>query len=290
MLNKIGESRFVGTQILPFKQSAVSEGKYPVFGAEQFDNNASKPRSPGSKAARIDFEYGADVFACKQYMLEAPLPDEDANRAAQNGISDLRASLAMKLQRNLMVGHELRVSSIVYGAAFNSTAQTGAPMSTTATALPIVTIQNAVERLNANGFFNPSLVIESSLFNELMNTDDVRSIFNGAAVYTNRQVLLDAFGVSNIIICPTRYNTAAKGKDASRTKIWPDDKYLVAELAGGDFSAGGIGRTIAYAPDGGAFTAETYRSSEIKSDILRVYNSVDEKIINVLAGELITSA
>jgi hypothetical protein len=291
MLNKIGENRFVGTQILPIRNVGLSNGQYPVFNAEVFDNDASKARAPGSKAARIDFGYGQQDYACKQYMLEAPLPDEDANKASQDGIDDVTAALAMKLQRNLMVGHERRVASIVYNAGFNSTEQTGAAMSTSATAKPIVTIQNAVERLNANGFYdNLALIIETSLYNELLNTDDVRDIFNGAGIYNNRQVLLDALGVNQIILCPTRFNAAAKGQNASRSKIWPDDKYLVAQVGGGDFANGGFGRTLAYSPDGGAFTAETYREESVKSDILRVYNSVDEVVINTNAGELITTA
>lgn len=290
-LNRIGENRFVGTQILPFRNVQTKTGTYPVFGAEQFDNDASKARAPGTLSARRDFQYGDQTYKCDQYMLEALLPDEDESKANDDGITDVRAAMGQKLARDLMVGHERRVSSVLYAASFTETAQSGSVMSVAATAKPIVTIQNAVERLNANGFFDSlALVIESSLFNELINTDDVRKIFNGAAVYTNRQILLDAFGVQQIIICPTRYNSAAKGQTASRSTIWPTDKYFIGQVAGGDFASGGFGRTIAYSPDGGAFTAQSYRSEEVKSDVLRVFNSVDEVVINTSAGEIITTA
>ena len=289
-LNKIGANRFVGTQILPPRLVGTKRGDYPVFGAEQFDLNASKERQPGSAAARRDFAYGQQDYACKQYMLEGVLPDEDESQANDDGILDARGAIAQKLQRDIMVGHELRVASAVYSAAFNTVNAT-ATMSSASTARPIQDIQNAVERLNGNGFYdNLALIIEVSLFNELLNTDDVRNIFNGAGLYTNREVLQGALGISQIILCPTRYNAAAKGKDANRTKIWPTDEYLVAQIAGGDFSNGGIGRTIAYSPDGGIFTAETYRDENIKSDILRVFNSVDEVIINTNAGEKIDNA
>jgi hypothetical protein len=97
-------------------------------------------------------------------------------------------------------------------------------------------------------------------------------------------------GVSQIILCPTRYNSAGKGKTAIRSRVWPTDKYLVGAIGGGDFSNGGLGRTLAYVPDGGIFSAETYRQEDIKSNVLRVFNSVDEVVINTTAGELITSA
>lgn len=208
LLNLIGENTFVGTRILPTAPKAVRKGQYPVFDEAVFDNNASKPRQPGSQFARRDTQYGSKDFTCKQYGLENPVADEDANEAEQNGISDVKAAVARQLQRDLMVGHELRVSTEVYSAAFNATAQIGGAMSAADTAKPIVTIQNAVERLHGNGFMeNLALIIESSLYNEMINTDEVRSIFNGNGQYTNRQVLLDAFGVQQIIVCPTRYNS-----------------------------------------------------------------------------------
>lgn len=288
-LNKIGENQFVGTQILPIRVAPTKTGQYPVFGDDQFDINASKVRSSGSKFARRDFDYDQQSYACQQYALEGVLPDEDASLAGDNGITDAAGSIAQKLQRDIMVGHELRTASLMTNAGFNGTAATAAMSNAGAT--PIVDIQNAVERLNANGFYNGlSLMMEVSLFNEMLNTPDVRGIFNGNGQYTNRQVLRDAFGVENIIVLPTRYNSAAKGKAASRTKIWADNEYFVGQVAGGDFSNGGFGRTLAYSADGGAFTAETYRDEPIKSDVLRVFNSVDEVIVNTNAAEKITGA
>lgn len=289
-LNKIGENRFVGTQILPVRDVATKTGQYPVFGDDQFDLNASKERASGSSFARRDFAYGQQDFSCKQYALEGLLPDEDATQASDDGITDAAGAIAQKLQRDLMVGHELRVASVMNAAGFNAVAQTGGAMSA-AGAKPISSIQNAVERLQGNGFYDDlALIIEVSLFNEMLNTTDVRGIFNGNGQYTDRQVILDALGVNQIIICPTRYNSAAKGKAAARSKIWSTDSYFVGQVAGGDFANGGFGRTLAYSPDGGVFTAETYRDEPIKSDVLRVLNSVDEAIINPNAAEKITAA
>ena len=287
-LNKVGGNKFVGLSILPVRNVGTKSGTYPVFDADHFDNDTSKQRAPGSKFARRDFKYSSQDFKCLQYGLEGVLPDEDETQANDDGVTEASGAIAAELQRDLMVGHELRVQEIVYGAAYNSTGAT-ASMSAGATAKPIKDIQNAVERLGGNGFNdNLALIIEESLFNEMLNVDDVRSIFNGNGTYTDRQVLRDALGVSQIIVCPTRYNSAAKGKSATRSKVWPTDKYLVAQVGGGDFANGGIGRTLAYSADGGIFTAEGYRDEGIKSDILRVYNSCDEVVINVNAGELIT--
>jgi len=292
MLNKIGENRFVGTQILPIRDVGTKTGEYPVFDSDQFDNDASKERASGTDFARRDFAYGQQSYKCVQYGLEGVLPDEDRTQANDDGISDVEASIAKALQRDLMVGHERRVKDVVFPSStpFNSTAATAA-MSAKSTAKPIEDIQLAVKRLHANGHFdNLAVIIEESLYQEMLNVDDVRTIFNGNGQYTDPEVLRAAFGVDRFIVCPTRYNSAAKGKSASRTSIWPIDKYLVGQVTGGDFSNGGFGRTLAYSPDGGSFSAENYRDEKKKSDILRVFNSVDEVVINSTAAELITGA
>lgn len=289
-LNALGDNRFVGTRILGTYQSPVSEGGYPVFGAEQFDNDQSKKRAPGSAFARNSFDYDEQTFKTTQYGIETKLPDEQRNKATQDGLNDIAATISDMDARNVMVGHEVRVSTLLYGASFNSTAATDA-MSSAATAKPIVDIQNAVERLSNKGFMDRiALVIEQSLYNELINTDDMRNITNGAGSYPNGELLRSIVGVDEVIICSANYNTAAKGKSASRSKIWPTDKYFVGQVAGGNFSAGGVGRTIAYNPNGGLMSVESYRDEKVKSDILRTYNEVDEVIINTNAGELITGA
>lgn len=290
-LNKIGENNFVGTKIFPVRNVGTKVGEYPTFSADQFDNNSSKARASGSLFPRQDFEYNKQTFACEQYALEGVLPDEDGTAASEAGVTDAAAAIAQKLQRNLMVGHELRCAAALTGAGFESTPATAAFDGSGSAPTPIVDIQNAVERLNAQGFYdNIALILETSLFNKMINTDDVRGIFNGNGTYTNRQVLLDAFGVNEIIITPTRYNSSAKGNASSRSRIWKTDELYVAQVAGGDFANGGFGRTLSFGPDGGVFTAEVYRDEPIKSDVLRVYNSVDEVVVNSNAGQKIASA
>ena len=290
-LNKIPQNRFVGLQILPPRLVDTRKGTYPVVEGNQVDNDSSKKTAPGSKTPRIDFQYGSDTYVCENYKLGGDLPIEDQNQAADDGFLDAQGALMQVVQRDLMVGHERRVSSLLYPSSspFNSTNGTAA-MSSSSTAKPIKDIQNAVDRLNANGIFeNLFVIMESSLFNEMLNTDDVRGIFNGNSEYVNRQVLLDAFGVNGLIVCPTRYNSAAKGKAVSRTKVWPEDKYLVGQVVGGNFMQGGFGRTLAYQPNGGIFTADEFTDDDGEVLTTRVKNCVDEVIINSNAAELIAS-
>lgn len=286
-LNKIGENEFVGTSILPIRQVSVKSGDYPIFDSDQFDIDDSAVRAPGTNFKRRDFVYGKQSFQCFQYALEGLLPDEDATQANQDGISDAAGAIAQKLQRDIMVGHERRVNSALTGAGFSSTtgdANRGNASLSNAAATPIKAVQSMVEELNGDGFFDLSLIIEKSLYDALLNSDQIGAIFAGSAQYQNKTDLQNILGVGNIIVTPTRYNSAAKGQTASRSRVWDNTKFYVGQIAGGEFSNGGIGRTLAFSPDGGAFSAETYRDEPIKSDVLRVYMSTDEVIINTNAA------
>ena len=288
-LNRIGKNQFVGLQIFPERSVNYKNGTYPIFPAGQFDNNLSKEKTPGGEYPRKDSQYNQGIYICKKYGLEEPLNDEDANQAESDGILDAKGTIATNLARDIMIGHELRVAAKLQASSvFNETAASAA-MSSADTVKPITDIQNAVERLNGNGFYdNLSLIIENSLFNEMINSDNVKAIFNGSGQFVDRGLLLKELGVSKVIICQTRYNAAAKGKAANRTKVWQDNAYYVAQTVGGAFSNGGIGRTLAYQPNGGIFTVESYRSDKREADIQRVKMCTDEVIINGNAGEKIT--
>jgi hypothetical protein len=66
----------------------------------------------------------------------------------------------------------------------------------------------------------------------------------------------------------------------------------VAQLADGPFVNGGIGRTAAYEGRGSGvqFTSETFRTEQPPASVVRVRHTVDELIINDVAGEVITGA
>ena len=219
------------------------------------------------------------------------LDDLDIANARTDALLDIATVAANQLADDLMVGHELRVASALSGASFNSTAAT-AVMSNASTATPIKDINDAVQRLNGNGIFRGiNLIIESSLYQEMLQTDDMRNLINGSGTlaFATDQVAR-VLGVDDVIICNSRYNSAAKGQSRSSAKIWPTTSFYVASLANGPFSNGGIGRTLAYNARGGVSVSETYRTEQPPASVVRVRNCVDEIIINANAGEKITGA
>lgn len=291
-VNEVSRQAFVGQQILPVLPSSAKKGKYVKILAANFDNDMSKPRSPGAAFAQMSQQYTSDSFECLEYGLENAMDDLEVAEASSDVQLDIASIAANALADNLMIGHELRVAAILAAASFTSNNAT-AVMSSVATAEPITDIQAAVLRLNGDGIFNNiKLIMEASLFQEMLQTTQLRNLINGSAwgpVWNDTGVAA-VLGVSGVILCNTRYNSAASGAVGSRSKVWSDTSYYVAQVVGGPLSNGGIGRTMAYTPRGGLFTTETYRTEQPPASVVRVRMAVDELIVNAKAGQKIASA
>jgi len=291
VVNAVDRQVYVGPQILPFQPVNIRKGKYVKIESSQFDNDVSKPRAAGSNFAQLSGEYTSATFDCLEYGVENSLDDIATAEAETDALLDIVSVAANQLADDLMVGHEIRVASALSGSGFNSTAATAA-MSVVASATPIADIGNAVLRLNADGITkNIQLVIEASLYQEMTQTDDMRNLINGSgAFFWSQDQVARVLGVSGVIICNSRYNSALKGQTASRTAIWPTTSFYVASIADGPLSNGGIGRTLCYTDRGGQFVSETYRTEQPPANVIRVRNSCDEVIINANAGEIISGA
>ena len=291
VVNEVDRQQFVGNSILPLVQTSTQKGKYAKIVANQFDNDVSKPRAAGSNFARTSGEYESGSFECVEYGVENSLDDLNIVEAASDALLDIVSVSANQLADDLMGGHELRVASALSGASCNSTAATAA-MSVAASATPIADVNNAVIRLNQNGIFNNiQLIMEASLYQEMLQTDDMRNLINGSGtMFWSQDQVARVLGVDGVVLCKTRYNSAKKGQSASRADIWPTSSYYVASIAGGPLSSGGIGRTMAYTRRGGAFVSETYRTEQPPANVVRVRMNTDEIITNALAGEKITGA
>jgi len=291
VVNEVDRQEFVGNKVLPFQPVDKRQGKFVKIVTSQFDNDVSKPRAAGSNFASVSGEYEAATFECIEYGVENSMDDIDIAQAETDAQLDIIAVAANQLADDLMVGHEIRVAAALSGAGFTSTAATAA-MSVVASATPIADINAAVLRLQADGIRkNLSLVMEASLYSEMLQTDDMRNLINGSgSFFWAQDQVARVLGVDQVVIAATRYNSAIKGQTGSRASIWPTTSYYILSVSDGPFSGGGVGRTVCYTDRGGQFISETYRTEQPPANVIRVRNSCDELIINANAGELISGA
>ena len=110
----------------------------------------------------------------------------------------------------------------------------------------------------------------------------------GGGQQITEAMLGKAFGIPNVLIGDATYDSSKKGQTAAPVYIWNNDYIWVGNVQGGDFSAGGAGRTVVWTGDASSlFVTETYRSEQNRSDVIRVRQHTDEKIVSTPSGTLI---
>ena len=291
---------FIGDKLLPVKPENVRLGIYmkaKLANAELLNGDAV-PRSPGSTYNRSNRKYDTDTYDCLEYGEETVVDDSYEHEVER--FMNLEATEAMLLERSLRISYEVRVAAAIMNATtFTATAAT---VAYTAANIATIDVVNDVDlsktRLLKNGIIANSACMSQDVFNRIRRSTLLQNQIYGVVPRGAGQRMLPAeedvaraLGVDNLYIGKAPKNSNQKGQSYSGSFIWPSTYVWVGYVAGGEYQAGGVGRTIQWSKDTtGLFTPETYRSDERRSNILRVRQNVAEKIIDETAGDLITTS
>jgi len=141
-------------------------------------------------------------------------------------------------------------------------------------------------------------VMNQDVFNRIRRTTFLQNqVFGvvprnaGQRMLPSEQDIANVLGVEHLFVAIAPYNTANKAAAYSGSFVFPPTYIFVGQVSGGEYTAGGVGRTISWGKDSvGLYTPETYRSDERRSNVIRVRQTVAEKIIDATAGTLITTS
>jgi len=290
---------FIADMLFPVKGEDVKRGIYMKanLANAQLMNADAKPRESGAGYQRVNRKYDTDLFDCQEYGLEAAI--DDSYEAEVERFMNLEATEAMLLERSLRLSYEARVAALFTTANFTATA---AKVSYTETLLATqnlpADVAAAKERMLKNGIIPNAVVMNYTLFNMIARSTLVQNqVFGVVPKSANQRTLpgeediARALGVDNLIVAKAPKNGAKEGQTFAGEFIWPTTYIAVCQIAGGEYQAGGVGRTIQWTKDTtGLFTPETYRDDRIRSNVMRVRQHVAEKIIDTTACELITTS
>jgi hypothetical protein len=154
---------------------------------------------------------------------------------------------------------------------------------------------NAQERLEGKGTMMNTAVMSRTVWNRVRRSTKLLQFIYGNNTNIGNQklsaeVVADALELDKILISGKKYNGGKKGQAVSLTSMWGTATVLLANIQGGDFNMGGIGRTMCWTEDAsGLYVVETYREEKLRKDIVRVRQNSTEKIIDTNEGELITT-
>jgi len=291
---------FIADKVLPVKGEETRRGIYmraKLANAELLNGDA-QPRAQGATYARVNRKYDTDTFDTEEYALESVI--DDAYEAEVDRFMNLEATEAMLIMRSLRISYEVRVAAAVMNAStFTATAAAVAYTEANLATINLpADVSGAKLRLMRKGIIPNAVVMSANVFERIKRSTLMQNQVFGVVPKAAGQYLIpsdadiaNALGVDTVYVGRAPKNANTKGQTYSGSFIWGDTYVAVAQISGGEYTAGGIGRTIQWTKDTtGLFTPETYRSDERRSNIIRVRQNVDEKIIDETACELITTS
>lgn len=297
-------SGFVGRKLFPPFATALQSASYYMFDAQSLANvPIIGKRAPGSGYPRVKSKLSNDKYACSDYGIEGPVPDED--RAKYRSYFDADKAKVRQIVDTILVNHELRVAAKALDASVPSTTVTTKWNDSTSN--PKTDVDAAKENIRKQIGLNPNImVISNPVFLALQIHAKLVDLFK----YTtpgvlNEQKLAAYFGVDEVVVAKSIIATNNEGQSFNPADIWGDDVVLAHVEDGQDLEMPNFGRTFYWTAFTSDITPETggtgpgmstggggsellnifsYRDETVKSDIHRSEHYVDEKLVGPKAG------
>lgn len=289
---------FIGDLVLPVKTEDARRGVYMkanLANAELLNADAL-PREGGAGYNRVNRRFDTDTYDCNEYGLESVV--DDSYEAEVERFMNLEATEAMLLERSLKISYEARVAAAIFNTTtFNSTASAIVYSTANISTFDVASdIDIAKTKLLKKGILANAVVMSQDVYNRIRRSALLQNQIYGVVprqagqrALPSEQDVANALGIDSLYVGKAPFNTANKAATYSGSFIWNNTNIWVGQVNGGEYTAGGVGRTISWVKDSvGLFTPETYRSDERRSNIIRVRQNVAEKIIDSTAGEIVT--
>lgn len=289
----------IGATLLPLQNVQAKSGTYlkvQLAAADLLSNN-SAARAAGSEYQTGIRSFSSASYDTQDYGLSELLDDSivtDLNR-----FFSYESETAKFLLRQLKLGHEKRVADLLWsGSTPFASADQNPAVNYTNTNIATVDVARDVAAakltLNKLGYQPNCIAMSANVFELIRRSTLLQNQFFGVISNTGARLLNEAeiaaaLGVETLAVGRAAYNTANKGKSYSGSFIVPDSKIVVGQIAGGEFTAGGIGRTLVWAADAAGFVSESYRDEARRSNVLRVRMNTDEVVIDSNAAVRITT-
>lgn len=279
---------FIADAVFPRVKVKKESDKYYKYGYEKFATPETK-RAPKTAYKRIDWTPSTDTYQCEEYGLEEPIDDRERDNA--DDPLSLDVDTTELLTEQIMLARERRVAAIVFSGTYMTTNVTLSgtdQWSDYTNSDPVANITTARATINAAIGRDPNtMVISREVFDKLKDHPQVteRVKYTQLGIVTV-QLLAALFEVPTILIGESLYNTAKEGQTASLSRIW--GKHCL--LAYIEPRPGIKKMSLGYSFASRVRQTEKYRENKIKSDIIRVSEVIDEKLVAAAAGYLIINA
>jgi hypothetical protein len=288
-----GKQRYIADILAPVTPVPDKVGVFGVIPVEAFlTMPPSIERAPKAGYNRTEWDLEDQTYRCKEYGHEEVKDDGEAKR--YQDYFDYETVLAMRGDTILNVMRERRLVSLLHNeTTFPLSGNTGLSLAVewdnNSSATPIDNIQAGLAGIRArSGLTADTLQVSWNGWRDLWQCDQVRNSFSHAIsinipepenAAANRD-LAGVLGVKQLVVGDAVYNSAAKGQAAVLSEGWSNEYAALLVTPSGPDIAQPCGlRTMSYDADGGIKTVEEYREDPTRSDVIRVRQVVQEKII-----------
>ena len=291
----------IGAQLLPLQNVDAKAGTYlkvQLAGAELLSNNATA-RDAGSGYSRGIRSFSSANYSTDEFGLEELL--DDSSVADLSRFFSYESETAKFLLRQLKLSHEARVNTLLFAGStpFTTSDQSAAVAYTQGNIATIDVARDVAAAklvLGKLGYEANCVAMNADVFELIRRSTLLQNQFFGVISNTGARLLNEAeiaaaLGVEKLLVGRAAINTAGKNKSYTGSFAISSAKVIVGQVAGGEFTAGGIGRTLVWSGDSaGGFVSESYRDEARRSQVLRVRMNTDEVDIDANAAVRITTS
>lgn len=293
---------FIGQQLLPVFDVAQQAGPFGKIPIEELLQNREVERAPGGGYNRAKWTFTTDSYATQERGAEEPVDDREAKM--YRNYFDAELVSAGRARDAVLRAQEKRIAALLH----NTATWTGSPLTTTITnewddftnATPITDVFAARQKVwDGCGLWPNVLQINRKQFHNLQQCAQIidRIASAGAGAATKAKDITAAqiaacFDLERLVIAGAAKNTANAGQAAVLAQIWSDEYAFLARVCStNDIREPGLGRCFHWSEDGSEVGAamESYRDETIRGDVIRARHDVQEKVLYVQCGHLLSN-
>lgn len=290
----------IGSRVMPPLAVDAKSGTYPklTIAGSQSLKPAATERNPDGSYNEIRRQWTTDNYDCKDRGLEERVDDAAAKDVARFfNAESVAATLTLE---NILLAHEIRAAAAIMSETNFGSATNSAEAYTTANKATISFVDDVLAALRRTKVARPNTVVMSeAVFHRISTATLVKEFVRGSVVGNiatpitaeNLAAAFRPYGVEQVLIGDVQQDAAAKGQSKSLSAVWGDTYVWVGRVnaKAADPRQGGAGFTFYWNQEGGLWVTESYRDDKRRSNIVRVRQNTDEKIVNATAGTLIAT-
>jgi hypothetical protein len=275
---------YLADQVMPPVPVQKESAAYWVYDKSRMDAPDSK-RAPRSNYNRVDWNATTDTYLAEQYGLEGEIDDEERTNSASP--LDLDVDTTEVVTDMVLNGREKRVADLVLSTATvtQNTTLVGAQQWSDPASDPLTNFMTARTTIYAAApGYTPNVALIGYLgFEALKLHPDIKEIvkYTERAIIT-RQILAAVFEVDEVLIGKVTRRTSKEGQTDAFSDVWGKDALLFYRE-----SRPGLKRaSFGYQMRQNELRVFRYREDKRDTDVIRVSEKQDEKIISSVLGYL----